>query len=231
MRTNQYRAKRNSLIIFSLSIFMYIAQSAFAAQFMYKTASPESQGFSVEKLNNLKESLAAKNTKALLIIKNDTIICQWYAKDHGPTKKHYTASLAKALVGGMSLAIALNDGLIAADDPACKYIPQWKAHPLKSGITIRHLATHSSGIEDAEQDDIPHMKLPGWKGAFWRKDPDPFTLSRDKAPVIFTPGSRYAYSNPGMAMLSYTVTSSLKTAEYTDVRTLLRQRRRLLLRI
>jgi CubicO group peptidase (beta-lactamase class C family) len=224
MRTNQYRAKRNSLIIFSLSVFMYMTQSAFAAQFIWKTASPESQGFSLEKLNNLKQSLAAKNTKALLIIKNDTIICQWYAKGHGPAKKHYTASLAKALVGGMSLAIALNDGLIAADDPACKYIPQWKAHPLKSRITIRHLATHSSGIDDAEQDNIPHMKLPGWKGAFWRKDPDPFTLSRDNAPVIFTPGSRYAYSNPGMAMLSYAVTSSLKAAQYTDIRTLLRQR-------
>jgi CubicO group peptidase (beta-lactamase class C family) len=124
----------------------------------------------------------------------------------------------------MSLLVALNDGLVAADDPVCKYVTQWKDHPVKSKITIRHLATHSSGVEDAEQDEIPHMELPGWKGGFWRKDPDPFTLSRDKAPIIFAPGTKYGYSNPGMAMLSYAVTSGLRGAEHTDVRTLLRER-------
>jgi CubicO group peptidase (beta-lactamase class C family) len=199
-------------------------ESSLAAQFKWKTTRPETQGFSAEKLDNLRESLAAKNTKALLIIRGNTIVCEWYAKGHGPTKKHYTASLAKALVGGMSLVTALNDGLITPDELACNYISQWKTHPVKSGITIRHLATHSSGIEDAEQDNIPHMKLPGWKGGFWRKDPDPFTLSRDKAPIIFNPGSKYAYSNPGMAMLSYAVTASLRSTKYSDVRTFLQER-------
>ncbi|MHC4629602.1 MAG: serine hydrolase domain-containing protein, partial [Planctomycetota bacterium] len=201
-----------------------LAEFCFAAQFEFRGAPPESQGLSAERLKILTESLGAKNTKALLVVRNDRIVCEWYAKGHGPDKRHYTASLAKALVGGMSLLVALNDGLVAVDDPACKYVPQWKAHPVKSTITIRHLATHSSGIEDAEQDDIPHMELPGWKGGFWRRDPDPFTLSRDEAPIIFAPGTEYSYSNPGMAMLSYAVTASLRRAEHTDVRTLLRER-------
>ncbi|MHC4519892.1 MAG: serine hydrolase domain-containing protein, partial [Planctomycetota bacterium] len=166
------------------------------------------------------------------------IAYEWYAPSHGPAKKHYTASMAKALVGGMSLLLALNDGHIAADDPAWHCVPQWADDPAKAKITIRHLATHSSGIEDAEaseQDRLAarqrgvtltteHMSLPGWKGGFWRQDPDPFTLARDQAPVIFTPGSQYAYSNPGMAMLSYAVTASLKASEFNDIRTLLRDR-------
>ncbi|MHC4118495.1 MAG: serine hydrolase domain-containing protein [Planctomycetota bacterium] len=205
-------------------VCLNIAASCPAAQFEWKIDRPETHGFSGEKLDGLTGSLAAKNTKALLIVRHDRIVCEWYAKGHGPDKKHYTASLAKALVGGMSLLVALNDGLVDADDPACKYVPQWKGDPVKSTITIRHLATHSSGVEDAEQDNMPHMKLPGWKGGFWRKDPDPFTLSRDDAPIIFTPGTKYAYSNPGMAMLSYTVTASLAGGEHTDVRTLLRER-------
>ncbi len=211
------------LVLFAINCIC-TAESCRAGQFEWQRASAESQGFEAGKLDDLRESLAAKNTKALLIVRNDQIVCEWYAAGHGPDKKHYTASLAKALVGGMSLLVTLNDGLIAADDPAYKYVPQWKDHPDKSRITIRHLATHSSGIEDAEQDDIPHMKLPGWKGGFWRKDPDPFTLSRDNAPIIFTPGAKYAYSNPGMAMLSYAVTASLRGAKHTDVRTLLRER-------
>lgn len=81
--------------------------------------------------------------------------------------------MAKALVGGMSLLVAMSDGLIAPDDPACKYIAEWRSDPIKSKITIRQLATHTSGIEDAEQDSISHDKLPGWKGAFWRRSPLP----------------------------------------------------------
>ena len=223
MSPSLYDVPRSFLVAFLMCVGSG-ARSSPAAQFEWRSTQPERQGISSAKLGDLIESLEAKNTKALLIVRNDRIICECYAEGHGPDKKHYTASLAKALVGGMSLLVALNDGLIAADDPACKYIPQWKDDPVKSAITIRHLATHSSGVEDAEQDDIPHMKLPGWKGGFWRKDPDPFTLSRDKAPIIFTPGTKYAYSNPGMAMLSYTVTASLRQSEHTDVRTLLRER-------
>jgi len=57
-----------------------------------------------------------------------------------------------------------------------------------------------------------------------KQQPDSFTVSRDEAPVIFEPGSKFAYSNPGMALLSYAVTAALKQAEHTDIRTLLRQR-------
>jgi len=179
---------------------------------------------SSQKLDAARDVLSEKGTKTFLVIRNDRIIYEWYAPDFGPEKKHYTASMAKALVGGVSLMLALNDGLLSADDQACKYIPEWKGHPQKSKITIRHLATHSSGIEDAEQDEIGHFELPGWKGQFWKQQPDPFSVSRDEAPVIFEPGSQFAYSNPGMALLSYAVTAGLKGAEHTDIRTLLRQR-------
>ncbi|MDT8302461.1 MAG: serine hydrolase [Sedimentisphaerales bacterium] len=208
------------LIVTCLSQFVFAGQ----AEFEWKTVSPESEGMSSEKLDATKDTLAAKGTKTFLVIRNDKIIYEWYASGLGPTKRHYTASLAKALVGGVSLMLALNDGRLSIDEPACKYIPEWKENPKKSKITIRHLATHSSGIEDAEQDEIPHFELPGWKGGFWKKDPDPFTLSRDKAPIIFPPGTKFAYSNPGMAMLSYAVTASLKGTKYSDVRTLLRER-------
>ena len=184
----------------------------------------ESRGISTSKLNTLRDVLADRGTKTFLVIRHDKIVYEWYAPDYGQTKLHYTASLAKAIVGGVSLMVALNDGRLIVDDPAWKYIPAWKEHPEKSKITIRHLATHSSGTEDAEADDLPHDRLPGWKGAFWKRQPDPFSIARDKAPVIFPPGSDYAYSNPGMAMLAYAVTASLKNAPQSDIRTLLRER-------
>ena len=213
-------------IVPSLLVVICFFQRASAGQesFEWEKALPETEGMSSQKLDAAKDVLAGKGTKTFLVIRNDKIVYEWYAPDFGPEKKHYTASMAKALVGGVSLMLALNNGRLSADDLVCKYIPEWKGHPQKSKITIRHLATHSSGIEDAEQDDIGHFELPGWKGQFWKQDPDPFTVSRDNAPVIFDPGTEYAYSNPGMAMLSYAVTASLKNTKYTDVRTLLRER-------
>lgn len=213
-------------IISSFLVITYFSQFVFAGQakFEWKTASPESKGISSEKLDAAKDTLATKGTKSFLVIRNDKIVYEWYASGWDPKRRHYTASLAKALVGGVSLMLALNDGRISVDEPACNYIPEWKTDPQRSKITIRHLATHSSGVEDAEQDEIPHFELPGWKGGFWKKDPDPFTLSRDKAPIIFPPGTKFAYSNPGMAMLSYAITGGLQDTEHTDVRTLLRER-------
>jgi len=186
----------------------------------------------------MRAGLAERATKAILVVRNDRVVCQWYADDHGPDKKHYTASMAKALVGGLSLMLAMDDGLISPDEPACKFIPSWADDPLKSKITVRHLATHTSGIEDAELSRAEreailaegkslndhHMALPGWKGAFWRRDPDPFTVSRDQAPVIFEPGSAFAYSNPGIAMLGWVVTAAIQSSPHKDIRTLLAER-------
>jgi hypothetical protein len=82
-------------------------------------------------------------------------------------------------------------------------------------------------LADAEQDRLPHDKLSGWKGDFWKAlDPpaDPFTLARDQTPVLFEPGTKLQYSNPGIAMLGYAVTAALKDAPQKDIRTLLRDR-------
>lgn len=189
--------------------------------FPWASISPAQAGLNAAALSAWQQNLAKHGTTGLLIVRRGAIAFEWYAPDWNAEKPHGTASMAKALVGGTSLLLAINDGLIAPDDPACKYIPAWKQDPLKAKITIRQLATHTSGIEDAEQGGLPHDQLPGWKGAFWRRDPDPFSVALRDAPVLFEPGSANAYSNPGMAALAFAVTASLKGG---DIRTLLKNR-------
>lgn len=204
--------------------------------FKWEYVTPESQGISSKKLDDMREILTEKGTKKLLIIKNDKIVYQWFAPGWEDTvRQHYTASLAKAVVSGMSLLAAMDDGYIHLDDAACQYVPFWKKDGQKSKITIRHLATHTSGMVDAEGTLLEskvltekglstHFDLPGWRGQFWRKEPDPFSVSRDSTPIVFPPGSVYQYSNPGIAMLNYTVTASLKESKYNDIRTYLKDR-------
>src|SRR5262245_17681438 len=130
--------------------------------FEWRTASPESQGMSSAKLAALKDDLARRNTRAFLVIRNDNIVYEWYADDQSPRKLQGTASLAKAIVGGLSLAVAMTDGKIALDDPASRYAPEWRNDPRKAKITIRHLGSHTSGLEDAEADRLPHEQGTGW---------------------------------------------------------------------
>jgi CubicO group peptidase (beta-lactamase class C family) len=219
-------SRRLTLVLVTFAAFAG-GQFIRVAAFEWQTDTPERQGLSKPELDALKASLAARNTKALLVIRNDRIVYEWYAPDHSRTKTHYSASTAKALVGGVSLAVAISDGHIALDDLVSKFVPQWRDDPLKGKISVRHLGSHTSGLDDAEQSDLPHEQLTGWQGDFWKRlDPprDPFTIARDIAPVIFEPGTRRQYSNPGIGMLSYAITAALKDAPKKDVRTLLRVR-------
>ena len=188
----------------------------------FKRTTPQNAGLDPVKLERLWDSIEERSD-SFVILFGDAIAFERYGPDWDPYKRHGTASAAKGVVGGLSLMLAMDDGLIALDDLACAYVPQWRSDPLKSRITIRQLAAHTSGIEDAEQDDLPHEQLTGWKGAFWRRE-DLFILARDVAPVLFYPGTQEAYSNPGIAMLAYCVTAALKNSPYVNIRQLLWER-------
>lgn len=218
---------RSGYSLLMACLWLALCPKASADSFEWVNALPEQRGFSHGKLEALRESLVKQKTKALLIIRDDAVVCEWYADGRSAATTHYTASMAKAIVGGLSLAVALSDGRLALDDPASRYVPAWRDDPRKAKITLRHLGSHTSGIEDAHLDGVPHEKLPGWKGEFWKRlapPTDPYTLSRDRAPVLFDPGTKFHYSNPGIAMLSYAVTAALKDAPQKDLRALLRDR-------
>ena len=185
---------------------------------------PEQAGLNPKALDDLRDIAAAHHTKALLIMRHNHIVYEWYAPGHDLNKRHYTASLAKAIVGGLSLGMSMQESRIQPDDLACQYIPAWRDDPMKSKITIRHLATHTSGIEDTNTPGKGHFDQGGWKEAFWRHDPDPFTVTLAHAPLLFEPGTGYAYSNPGMAALAYAVTVSLQGTPFPSIKSLLKAR-------
>src|ERR1043166_3930677 len=191
------------------------------------TAAPESEGLSAVELDSFREILAAHKSSSLLIIRHDKIIYEWYAPGSDAAKPHGTASLAKALVGGVSVAVGLTDGRLALDDRAARFVAEWREDPQKSQITIRQLGSHASGLADAEETGVRHEELTGWKGDFWKRLPtpnDPFSIARDKTPVLFSPGTKFQYSNPGMAMLAYVVTTAFADNPQRDLRSLLRDR-------
>jgi len=217
---------RNTFILlgFCLLFVSRVVGEDSGASFQWTKAAPHDAGRKDEKIDALLGVLKAHSTAAIYIVRHDRVVLEWYSEAMAPDRPHYTASLAKALVGGMSLLLALQDGKLNVDDPADKYIPEWKGDPTRAGITIRHLATHSSGMEDAEAAGMAHDESGGWKSRFWKRKPDPFTIARDWAPMKFKPGRGFEYSNPGMAMLSYAIASAYRDSPYPDIRVLLSER-------
>ncbi|MCB0688239.1 MAG: serine hydrolase, partial [Saprospiraceae bacterium] len=219
-----------NLLLISFCFHVIIGQND---SFEWNYSTPETTGMSSQLIGQLAKDLEIQGTKKFMIIKDDHLIYEWFAPGWADTARtHYSASLAKALVGGMSLLVALQEGRVHPDMPACHFIESWKKDPKKFAITLRQLATHTSGLEDAEISEAeqkqmrtsglhPHMDLAGWKGQFWRQIPDPFTVSRDSTRLLFPPGSHFNYSNPGVGMLTYAVTAALKGTECDNINDLL----------
>ncbi len=242
---NQYKSLKPRMFItwrnvITMLLCTFWWQAKVAAQhvpnFQWEYASPENHGMSAKKLDSTLNILAERNTKKLLIVKNDKIVYEWFSPGFEDSKKrHYTASLAKALVSGMSLLAAIDDDYIYLDEPACNFVPVWKTDKVKSKITIRQLADHTSGILDAQATEKEsrylkdnglhhHFDLPGWRGSFWKQDNNPFVMARDSAPLVHEPGTAYRYSNPGIAMLNYAVTASLTNSKWKNIREYLEKR-------
>lgn len=87
------------------------------------------------------------------------------------------------------------DGRIALDDPLRRYLPE--VPEAWSGITIRHLLTHTSGLRDWEGDS-----------AFsYRREytTSEFIAFVARHPLDFAPGSRFAYTNSAFPLLGKVV--------------------------
>jgi len=166
-------AKLISLAIASLFALLCADGPARGQPFEWQKATPESQGLSGQKLDALKDELARRRTRVLLVIRNDKIVYEWYAEGNNQAKTQGTASLAKALVGGLSLGVAVSDGRIQLDDLAMKYIPVWKDDAKKSTITIRQLGSHTSGLADSTTPGVKNEEQPCWMGDFWKRLPPP----------------------------------------------------------
>ena len=203
------------LIIFILSLVAMPIAAAQTPYFDFETA----EAFDTTVFKEHADELFRRSTQAYLIVHENKIVYERYAPDWNRYKPHGTASAAKGIMGGLALMLAIHDGLISLDDPACKYIPAWQSDPQKAAITIRQLGAHTSGLGDADEKDVP-----GWKGDFWRQERNPFLIARDETPVIFPPGSDFQYSNPGIGMLNYAVTAAIQGGGHRDLRTYLWER-------
>lgn len=99
----------------------------------------------------------------------------------GSVGKQFTAA---------AVAMLAQDGRLRLDDPLTRYLPQGGA--AWSGITLRHLLTHTSGIPDYADSTLDYRRA---------YSEDDLVRLAAALPLEFRPGERWSYSNTGYLLL------------------------------
>lgn len=107
---------------------------------------------------------------------------------------------------GLVLAQAVLDGRIGLDDPVAQYLPEIDPAVFERDghtATIRHLATHLSGMPAnlacGEADMTKQARL----DCFWEHDREDLLARLAGMRLKSMPGERYIYSNAGIKLLGY----------------------------
>jgi CubicO group peptidase (beta-lactamase class C family) len=129
--------------------------------------------------------LVAKNDKVLVNRAYGLADQEWKAPNRTDTLFHM-ASVGKMFTAAAILKLA-GEGKLSLDDSLAKWVPEY-AHPEASKITLRQLLTHSGGI--GEWDVRQKTAFTGAQAA-----------AQMTEPLLFEPGSRFAYSNAGFVLL------------------------------
>ena len=178
-----------------------------------ESAQPEEVGMSSARLIKAKEYAQRVGDQlessggAVLVMRHNKVVGEWYwgKRSASPDSLPYdantltpVASVTKGLTA-TALSLQIQDGVMWLDEPVSTYFPEFKEGDLAK-ITIRHLATHSSGIPGGDLDFY----------GCWR-DQQPGESLLDTyfrhamgmlvRGVVYEPGTWHVYSDPAVTIL------------------------------
>lgn len=93
------------------------------------------------------------------------------------------------------IMLLVQDGKVSLDEKISKYLPN--TPEAWSGVTVRHLMTHTSGVKS-------YSSLDGF-GLSERMTVNDFIKKLSPHPLEFTPGEKNIYSNSGFNLLAYII--------------------------
>lgn len=131
-----------------------------------------------------------------------------------PERRQRIASITKTMVGLCAMA-AVDEGKLSLDDRLAKLLPDIAFSGPVEGVTLRHLMTHTSGIGEAVTiERLRDVANPDRQAV--NKPGDFAALYPDGVIVEAEPGTKWAYSNNGFAMIGEII-SRAEQAPLSDV--------------
>ncbi len=137
---------------------------------------------------SLQEYLMDGPTVAFSIIRNDSVLYEYYGDNYEESSILSSFSVSKAFVG-IALGCAIEDGYIkSAEDLVITYLPELKGKKGMELIKIRHLINHISGLKFSSLSFMYYKRnLNNVKGYVSVSEP---------------PGQRFSYKNGNTQLVS-----------------------------
>jgi CubicO group peptidase (beta-lactamase class C family) len=164
----------------------------------WRTGAPEEKGFDSLKLA---EGLLAIRRNGLdlhsvSVVRDGVMVLDAYFYPYDGQTVHEQASVTKSIMTAL-IGIAAEQGRLSLDAPMLSFFPGRAVanrDAAKERITVRHLASMSSGLDCTSANDEQTLKE-------MERSPDfvQFTLDRK---MTTEPGTRFVYCSPGMHLLS-----------------------------
>jgi CubicO group peptidase (beta-lactamase class C family) len=108
--------------------------------------------------DTLQNILQKSRSVAFLVLRNDSILYEWYKPGFSDSSTTNPFSVTKSIVSILT-GIALKEGKIKSiDEPVCNYYPEFKSCG-RDSLTFRHLLTMSSGLNYYDHYLNPFGKL------------------------------------------------------------------------
>lgn len=115
----------------------------------WKLDTPENHQMDPDILAQLHTALADSQVTAMVTAKDGVIVDEYYGEGYDETSVFALHSVSKSFTGAL-VGVALEEGLIGSvDDLLSGYLPQVaeQEDARKQQLTLRHLLTHTSGLE------------------------------------------------------------------------------------
>lgn len=105
---------------------------------------------------HLDSMLTQSNTSAFLVIRNDSLIYEYFAEDMNAQTLHPSFSVAKSYIGTL-MGIAIDKGMVkSANDLVIKYLPELEKNDRRfQKLTIQHVLDMRSGVDFDEEKETP----------------------------------------------------------------------------
>jgi CubicO group peptidase (beta-lactamase class C family) len=164
----------------------------------WRSSTPEAQGFDSGKLAALLPAIREKNVQihSLMVVRHGYVVLDATFYPYDGQTAHNVASVTKSMMTTL-IGIAVDQGKLTLDDKMVSFFPDRPIANLdgrKADITVRHLASMSSGLDcTAGQDELTLKEMVA--------SPDyvQFVLDRQ---VIGEPGKQFVYCSPAIHLLS-----------------------------
>jgi CubicO group peptidase (beta-lactamase class C family) len=164
----------------------------------WQTATPEAHGFDSARLADALLAIRDKGlpVHSIVLVRDGELVLEAYFYPYDGSTVHELQSVTKSVTTTL-VAIAADQGKLKLDDPMVSFFTDRtiaNRDDRKDRITIRHLASMSSGLActaDADEQTLQDMKASA--------DFVQFALD---LPMAADPGSSFVYCSPGMHLLS-----------------------------